>query len=888
MKLTARVRTLLAFLFRRSRFERDMNDEMRVHLRHRVQDLERQGVPHAQAERRARIEFGAGERYREECREALGSRLLAELGADIRHGLRQLRRNPGFTTVALLTLALGIGANTAIFSMLNGMLLRALPYPQPRQLYVVHEAVPQWSGYGAAFNVNAGNFLQWQGRCPAFAGMAEVAEENFVLTGQGSPHRVRAALVPANFFPLLGARPQLGRDFLSSEQQRGHDQEVVLSDRLWRQDFHGDPAVVGRPVTLNGAAFTVVGILPPEFRFPAVWGGAAPELYKPVVLAGYDLNPGIGNFRYSVIARLKPGATAEQALAELNAVEAGIARHGDPVRHIAPGQFDLHALLVPLKTAIVGDAAARALEMLAVAAALVLLIVCANLANLLLAKNADRAREVAVRGALGATTRRLTRQFLTEGFLVAAAGGVLGLGVAAAALRLLVRNAPLGIPRVDGIHLDATVLLFTLGLSLFAAVLFTVLPVLLLLRIPPAATLKATSSRQATGGRGGLRSGLVVAEVALCALLLVGALLLVQSLVRVSQANQWMQQQNVLAVPILTPGAYHSQAEENRFYESVLDKVQAMPGVLAAAFTPVLPLHGGSWGDDVVFREAPRPARDTRLGDFYFISPGFGRAIGLPLLAGRWLSEQDRGRDVVLISENTARQLLPGRNPIGAHLLWAANDKPVPREVIGIVGDTRTAPEAAPSLAVYVPLWSFSEPGETLVVRTRMPRDAAAPALRQAVASVNPQAAIPDIETLQSLVKFSTGPRRYETTLGALFALCAVLLAAIGLYGVMSYSVSQRAHEIGVRMALGARSGDVLRPVVARGLGLALAGVALGLGAARLLSHFLAGLLYGVPPDDPATFLTVALLLTAIALLACYGPARRATRVDPVSALRCE
>jgi len=887
MKLPAPLRTWMSFAFRRRQGERDMEEEFRFHLRRRAEDLQRQGMPAAMAERRARAEFGGGERYREECREALAGRWWLELGADVRYGLRQWRRKPGFTAVALLTLAVGIGANVAVFSMLQGILLSALPYSRSQQLYVVHEIVPQWSGYGKSFQVNAGNYLLWQKRCPAFAGMAEMGEENFVLTGRGDPRQVRGAVVPAGFFALLGTRTQLGRGFLPVEQERGRDQEVVLADDMWRRDFHADPAVIGRDVMLNGAPYTVVGVLPPTFRFPAVWGGDAPEIFKPVVLASYDLDPGIGNFRYSVIARLRPGATAEQALRELNTVEAGIARRGDPVRHIAPGQFDLRAQLVPLRTAVVGEATARALAMLTGAAALLLLIVCANLANLLLARSSDRAREVAVRGALGANRGRLARQFVTEGLLLATAGGALGLALAFAGVRLLVRAAPLGIPRVENVHFHMSVVLVAVGLAGVAALIFSVLPVLWLARIPAAATLQATTA-QAGRGRGRLRHGLVVVEVSLCALLLTGALLLVRSLARVTAASQWMEQQNVLAFPVLTPGAFHAQAEIGRFYDAVLEKVRQTPGVVAATFTPVLPLRGGSWGDDVVFREAPRAPGDTQLGDFYFISPDFTQAMGLPLLQGRRLSESDRGRDVVLISDRVARQLLPGRDPIGAHLLWSPNSKAVAREVIGVVGDTRTAPEASPALAIYVPLWSFAEPGETLVVRTRMTAAAAAPAVRQAVWAVNPDAAMPRVQTLQSLLAASTAPRRYETTLAALFALCAEALAAIGLYGVMSYAVSLRAHEIGVRMALGARPVDVLRPVLGRSLGLTGLGLALGLGAAKLLAGLLSGFLYGISPNDPATYLLVALLLTGMALLAVYGPARRALGMSPLSALRCE
>jgi predicted permease len=889
MSVISSIRTVLEFLFRRQRGEREMEEELRLHLRRRADDLERLGLSRLEAERQARLEFGGYQRYKEECREALATRLIGELLADVRYGLRQLRRNPGFTAVAVITLALGIGANTAMFSMINGILLQALPYQQPQRLYTINEVVPQWSRYAPYFGVNSGNFLLWQERCPAFSSMAELGQEKFDLTGTGRPRQVHAAAVPTGFFSMMGVRPELGRGFLPEEDQRGHEHEVVLTAQFWRQVFNADPRIIGKSVTLGNAPYTVVGVLPASFRFPEVWGGAAPEIFNPVVLAGYDLDPGLGNFNYTVIARLKPGVTARQALAELNVVETGIARRGDGVRHVAPGQFDLRAMLTPLKTAVVGPAQ-KAFWMLEVAAAFVLLIVCVNLANLMLAKNAGRTREVAVRSALGATGRRMARQFLTEGALLATAGGGLGLLFAAWGLELLVRNAPVGIPRVNNVHIDPKVLLFTLGISVIAALLFAALPAIRLARTGPAGALKSAGPTVSCGKtRARLRGGLVIGEVALCAVLLVGALLLIQSLAHVARANEWMEEQRVLAVkPIIPPTEARTVEDRDRFYSAVLEKVRTLPGVASAAFTPKPPLRGRSWGDDIQFREAPRPPADVHLADFYFISPGYSSTIGLPLIKGRLLSENDRGKDVVLISESVARRLLPGRNPIGMHLMWSPNQAPKPREVIGVVGDVRTSPEAPPALAVYVPIWSFNEANETLVVRARTDSRGIAAAIRRAFWSVDLQVAVPREETLKTIVQSSIAPRRYETSLGALFAVCAVLLAAIGLYGVISYSVSQRTHEIGIRMALGAQKLDVLRSVVGQGMAVALMGVAIGVAGALGLTRFVSSMLYGVKPTDPLTFIVVSVILTVVALLASYIPARRAAKVDPMVALRYE
>lgn len=877
-----------AFVFRRKQVEQDMEAELRSHLRLRAAALETEGTPHAEAKRRARLEFGSGERWREECREALGVRLLTELRADLRQGLRQLRRNPAFTLVAVLTLALGIAVNTAIFSLLDGMLLRALPYPQPQQLYVIHEMVPQWSRYGPYFGVNGGNFKLWQKRTQAFSAMTALLPANVVLSARGRPRQIHVARVQASFFPLLGVEPRLGRGFSAADDTPGHKREVIISDGFWRQTLGADPDVIGSSVTLDNESETIVGVLPPSFTFPGVWHGDTPVLYFPLPIPDAHGNQaGIGGFQYTVIARRKPGASAAQALAELNAVEAQIARQGDALRHVAPGQLNLHADLVPLLDAIVGPAA-RALWALQAATLFLLLIVCANLANLLLARNTDRVHEVAVRASLGATRARLARQFWTEGLLLAVVGGGLGLLLADLALRSLLHLAPAGLPRLGNIHLNAEVLIATLAATGLAALLFATVPAMLVARIEPEAAFRSASPR-VQGNRRRLRGALIVGEVALCAILLAGSLLLIQSLARLNQANRWMQQEQVLAVKLITPyNQFGSDASLAHFYQQALAKIRSFPGVINASVTPVLPLRGGSWGDDIVFREAPRPAADQKLADFYFISPGFGEASGLPLVAGRRLQAGDQGKNVVLISESIAQKLLPGRNPIGMHLLWAANATPVAQTVIGVLADVRDAADRPPALAVYIPIWTFCEANESLIVRTRFSAPALAPAIRRAVWSVNPEVAIPTVQTFKSVLAATTAPRRYETWLGGLFAVCAVLLAALGLYGVISYSVAQRRHEIGIRMALGAPHGVVLASVVREGLRLVLVGLALGLGAALVLTRLLGSMLYAVRPDDPATFVAVAVLLASVALLACYLPARRASRVDPAAALRCE
>ncbi len=807
---------------------------------------------------------------------------MGPLVQDLKYGLRMLAKSPGFTAVAVITLALGIGANTAIFSMINGILLRALPYPEPQRLYTIQEAVPQWGG--GPVPVAGGNFLAWRASCPAFSIIALLEPETVSLTGAGTSRQVLGARVSADFLPMLGIRPALGRLFTPKEDQYGLNHEIILTHRFWRRQFHSDPQVVGEAVDLSGAPFTVVGVLPANFRFPKIT--AAPAFFEPLGLRGGELHPGFSMHNFLAIARLKPGVSASQALAQLDSVEARIARQA------TGGKINLYAILTPLKTTIVGPAD-QALGVLAAAAAALLLIICVNLANLLLVKNAGRSHEVALRSALGATPRRLTRQVLTEGFLLAAAGAALGLLVASWGLDLLVRNAPVGIPRVDGIRMDPRVLAFTLGISLVACLFFALLPALRLARVRPVEALKS-SGPTVSGAKASarLRGALVIGEIAMCGALLAGALLLIASLGNVVKANNWMDEQHVLAVNVMAPHAMYGYsdprviAQRAQFFSDVQQKVEALPGVRMAGFTSHLPLQGSDWENGIIFREAPRSEAETPIGEYRFVSPGYFQAVGLPLIKGRFLGEGDRGLKVALISESVAQSMLPGRDPIGMHL--NARDGRGWLRVIGVVGNSRTASDKPATLALYLPIWLLSRDSEFLCVRTAMDPRGAAAAIRRAVSSVSPLAAVSSEQTLKTIVQISEAPRRYETFLGALFALCAVFLSALGLYGVISYSVRQRTQEIGIRMALGARREDVLKLVVAQGLKLALAGVGIGIAAGLGLTRFLSSLLYGVKPTDPLAFIAVALTLTAVALVACYIPARRATKVDPMVALRYE
>ncbi|HKW88160.1 MAG TPA: ABC transporter permease [Candidatus Acidoferrales bacterium] len=867
-----------------------LQEEIAAHVALQTAENLRSGLSPSEARRQALLKFGAVESIKEDYRAERGLLFLETLWQDLRFAFRMLRKSPGFTAVAVLTLALGIGANTAIFSMVNGILLRALPYSQPTQLYALHEFVPQWPAY-PSLPVNGGNFLAWEKESHAFLAMTLINSSNDSLLGTGRPQWLNGAEVSSDFFSVLGAQPQMGRAFVPEDEGSGGKPEIILTHQLWQEQFHSDRNILGKVINLGGRGMTVIGVLPANFIFPHILAHD-PEYLVPLPWAQWNTRPGIGNHNCSAIARLKDGVTPSEAKAQLDVIEARIAQKD------SGGKFNLYAILTPLKTEIVGPMQ-KSLWMFTFAAALVLLIVCANLANLLLVKNGNRLREVALRSAFGAGHRRLVRQFLTETLVLASAGGALGLLFADGALRLLVRNAPVGIPRVNQIRLDSTVLWFTLAVMILAAFIFGLLPSLRATRVPLADALKSAGPTASVGKRATrLRSALVIGEIALCAALLPACLLLIESLRHVALANQWMNEEHVITAKLFVqirfthPARDNGQRafeERNHIFTSIEEKVAQLPGVESVGLTNDVPLEGFDWGDSINVQEIPLPDAEQPSGEFRFVSPGYFRAIELPLMKGRFFTESDRGQPVAVISENVARDVFGRRDPVGMHV--SCSNFSFGAEwcrVVGVVGDMRDESDQAPALAAYFPLWLFSEDAETLVVRTNMSPASAAGAIRQAIWSVDPDLAIPEEKTLKTILASAEAPRRYETSLVTLFALCAVLLAMLGLYAVISYSVSQRTHEIGIRMALGAQRGEVLRMVVREGALLAGFGTVAGIGGALAWTRFLQSLLFEIKPTDAPTFVAVAILLTLVAMAASYMPARRAMRVDPMVALRYE
>jgi putative ABC transport system permease protein len=807
---------------------------------------------------------------------------------DIRYAWRALARNPGFAAVAILTLALGIGANTAIFTVFNGILLHPLPYPQPARLVAVQEIVPKFAKYGPTLPVNSWHFREWRKQNRSFDQLALLLSVNFTLTSTGEPERLNGARVSSSLFPMLGIQAAVGRTFLEEEDQPGHDRVVVISDRLWTRRFQRDPAVVGSKIVLDGTPFEVVGVLPPPARVPTdsqvlsmAGGSAAEDIWKPFAISDDELTI-MGDFDYGCIGRLKPGVSMARATSDLNAIQNAISQS-------MADKTALAVSLTGLQQQITGSSRAS-LTLLLAATGAVLLIVVVNLANLLLARAAGRSKELAVRAALGAGMGRLVRQMLTESLILAAVGGALGWLAAQWALSAIVLKAPLDIPGLQYIHMDFTALAFVALVSVGSGVLFGVLPAWRTAHADPQAAL--TSAGRSTTDRGGgrARSLLIATEVALSAVCLVAGGLLLNSFVRLIHVDTGFRADHAVALELSLPEIrYPDREARGRFVRPLLERIEALPGVVAAGINNRGPLSGvgsnlGLWVEGV-----DMPALDRPTVDYRCVSPDFFRAIGIPLMSGRLIAEQDRGRRVGLVSAKTAQRMWPGQNPIGRRFQLGGGDKfaadpDAGVSVIGVVGDVRSILSKDPHLTVYLPYWQRDRWDFSLVVRTAMDPLAIAPALRDAIHGLDRELVVPRPITLEDVVDASVRQRRFQMALVLAFATAALLLAAIGVYGVVSQSVMQRTKELGIRLALGAPRASIAR----HGLTPVIAGLAAGIGIALVATRSIGGLLFGVPATDPATYGAVVGVLLLAGLLACWLPARRAARIDPLEALRQE
>jgi putative ABC transport system permease protein len=808
---------------------------------------------------------------------------------DVKYGIRMLLKNPGFTAIAILTLALGIGANTAIFSVVNAEILRPLAFRDPGQL--MHVATSNVRIHTTNGAISYPDFADWRAQNHVFQDMAAYTDVSFALTGTVQPAHLEAASVSTGLFNLLGVAPELGRTFLPEEDEP-HHHVVILSDRLWKDRFGGDPHIIGRVITLDNSGYSVVGVMPASFQYPLqrepaeLWSTLGP------LRESTDGSPSMAEHRSAhflqAVARLKSGVTLAEAQANLDVITASLAKqYPDSDKysgaHLTSEQEQMTHDIRP------------ALFVMMVAVGFVLLIACVNVANLLLARATARTREIAIRTALGAGRKRVVRQLLTEALLLALMAGALGLLIASWGIAILIRFSPADVPRVASIQMDGWVLLFTMALSLATGMLFGLAPALQVSRANIVDALKEGALSTTAGrGRHTLRSALVVVETALALVLLVGSGLLIRSLLRLQNVNPGFDPHSVMTSDVDLPDAKYSDTQKAQFFRELIPQLRALPGVQAAAAIYPLPMGGDEIRTTFQIDGHPVAPSEEPHASLRTVTPDYFATMRIPLLQGRDFSARDEGDStpVVIINEALARQYFPNENPIGKHIkpsVASSTPEPLMREIVGVVGNVKfrnLSEEWAPES--YVPYAQISFGSMTLVVRAAQNPQSLGKPIAETVRLLDKDLPVYAPKTVEQYLDSTIAAPRFNTFLLGIFAGLAMLLTAVGLYGVISYSVAQRTHELGIRMALGAEPRDMLRLVVGQGLQLAAIGVGLGLVAALALTHFLAGLLFGVTTTDPVSFLAVIALLLVVVLLASYMPARRAMRVDPMVALRYE
>ena len=889
--LWSRLRSWLETTLRRSRMEIDMDEELRFHIEAFTEDLVRSGMAREEALRRARMEFGGVERVKEEAREARGVNLVETFVQDIRFGLRLLRKNPGFAAVAVLTLALGIGANTAIFSAVNSVLLRPLPLKDAERLVFIVSLREGFDPFGTSLL----EYSAYQDRGHSLAEVGLANMRSFNVTAQGEPERIQGAAILANFLSTLGVQPVIGRGFTPEEDRPGGPAVALISYGLWQRRFGGDTHVMGQSLNLEGRRTTIIGVLPPAFDLPN-----EAELWIPLQtnIEGLPLADRAAH-AYEVVARLKPGVTLQEADSDLKGVARELEQEFPQVRR------GWSVETVFLRQELIGDLGGelkKALFALAGAVGFVLLICCANVASLLLARGVAREREIALRLTLGAGRSRIVRQLLTECLLLAMLGGLAGVLVAYSILPLLNSLNPIQAVGFGGvllgIRIDGQVLRFVACVTLFTAVLCALTPLAKTGSTDLAPLIKDGGQRGGTGS-GGRRwlATLVVAEIAIAVPLLAGGGLMIQSFERLQRAELGFQPDRLLTMHMdLSTSRYREYRQRVVFVDRVIERLKSLPGIVSAGITTNMPLTQFISYDAVFTIEGhpPRNPSDVPITAHRLVSPEYLETLGVTLVKGRLLNEQDQDNTlpVVVISEELARQGWPGDDPIGKHIKRISAGQSFPwLTVVGVVKDVK---EDRFNFRINRPAWylPYRQNGNTqpldLVVKASGDPSSLTAAIVDAVHSVDADQPVSNVETMQTNVAGVVGTDRFGAVLMGALAALGLALAMIGLYGVMAYSVSKQTREIGLHVALGARPPDILKMVVGRGARLVASGLSLGLLGALLLTRFLSGVLYGTKPSDPLVFGTVSLLLASCGLAACYVPARRATRVDPMVALRYE
>jgi predicted permease len=881
------LRFRLRTLFRRNTVETELDDELRFHFEHEVEKYQQSGMTHKEATRQARLSFGGQEQVKEDCRDAQGTSFIADTLQDIRYAVRQLTGNPAFAAVIVLTLALSIGANSAIFSVIDSVLLKSLPYQQPERIARIFLTSADYP----KFPLNPFDFRDFRTRSKSFDSLAAFTRGDRQLSGNsGEPEHLNGFRVTSGYFRVLGLHPQLGREFDEKAESPGNELQVILSDRLWRTQFGAATDILGRKITLNSQPYTVVGVMPPGTRHPgneyhSVSYGDDVDLWSPFTFEGDPAQR--GSHYIEGIGRLKDGVTPEQAQSEMSSLMVQIAReHGN-------GSTNWQVLVNLLYVEVVGSSR-RILLVLLGAVGMVLLIACANAANLLLARAAARQREIAVRLALGASRSRLIRQLLTESLLIALLGGGLGLAMAVGGVKALVSLLPANFPRVHEIHVSTPVFLFTFLISALTGILFGLVPAIQASRIDPKQGLHE-GGRSATGsGRSSrLRKILVVSEVSLACVLLVGAGLMLRSLLNLLHLDPGFQQQHVLTANLSLPSAnYKKSADVARFYGRLDSDLRSIPGVESAGIGSDLPWTGYDENTSFYIEGKQAPPHEDFHGRYHVATPDYFRALGIPLVRGRFYTSSDNrdAHNVMIINQALAKQYWPKEDAVGKRMTFA--DKPTEKDwftVVGIVGDVKDKPNSPAAVPAF--WWSALQQPSTdmsLVVRANSSPELLGDAVRQVVRRIDSSLAVADVQLMDQITDASVATPRFTFVLVGLFAGLAILLAAIGTYGVIAYSVSQRTPEFGLRMALGAQRSDVLRLVLRQATKLVLTGTTIGVILALIMGRVLTSLIYDVSPADPLTFTVVGLGVIIIAVFACYIPAQKATKTDPMIALRAE